>query len=38
MDKEDILHICKGILLNHNRNEFESVASDVDEPRACYTE
>ena len=22
---KDILHLCKGILLKHNRNEFESV-------------
>ena len=25
MDKENVVHICNGILLNHKRKEFESV-------------
>ena len=25
MDKEDVIHICNGILLSHKKNGFESV-------------
>ena len=25
MDKEDVVHICNGILLSHKKNKFESV-------------
>ena len=25
MDKEDVVHLCHGILLNHTENKFESV-------------
>ena len=25
MDKEDVVYLCHGILLNHTKNKFESV-------------
>ena len=38
MDKDDVVHIQNGILLNHKK-EWIWVSSDEEvEPRACYTD
>ena len=31
---EDLVHIHNGISLSHKKNDFQSVFSEVDEPRA----
>jgi len=38
MDKEDMVHIYKRILLSHKKEQIWVSGSEVDEPRACYTE
>ena len=38
MDKEDVVCICNGIFLNHNKEQTWVICSEVDEPTACYTE
>ena len=38
MDKEVVVHRYKGILLSHNEKQICIHSSEVDEPRACYTE
>ena len=38
MDKEDMVHMCNGILLNHKKELIWASSSEVDETRACYTE
>ena len=37
MDKE-VVHIYNGILLSHRKECIWINSSEVDEPRACYTE
>ena len=38
MDKEDMVHIYNGILLSRKKEQIWVSGSEVDEPRACYTE
>ena len=38
MDKEAVVHTYNGILLSHNKEHIWVSASEVDEPRAYYTE
>ena len=38
MDKEDVGHINNGILLSHKKEYIWVSSSEVNEPRACYTE
>ena len=38
MDKEDVVHIYNGILLSHEKEQKWVSFSEVNEPRACYTE
>jgi len=38
MNKEVVLHICKGILLGHKKECIWVSSNEVDEPRAYYTE
>ena len=38
MHKEDVVHIYKGILLSHKKEQNWVICRDVDGPRHCYTE
>ena len=38
MDKEDVVHVYNGILLNHKKEQNWVACRDVDEPRVCHTE
>ena len=38
MDKEIVVHIYNGIFLCHKKEQIWVSYSEVDEPRACYTE
>ena len=38
MGKEVIEHVSNGILLSHTKEWIWVSFSEVDEPRACYTE
>ena len=38
MDKEVVVHLYKGILLNHIKEHIWISSGKVDEPRACYSE
>ena len=38
MDKEDVVHIYNGILLNHKKEQIWVIFRDVDGPRAWRTE
>ena len=38
MDKEVVVHIYNGVLLSHKKEWIRVSCSEVDEPRACYTE
>ena len=38
MEKEDMVQIYDGILLSNTKEQIWVSSSDVDEPRACYTE
>jgi len=38
MDKEDMVHIQYGVLLNHKMEQNWVICSDVDGPRVCHTE
>ena len=38
MDKEDVAHICNGILLSHKKKRNWVICSAVDGPRVCHTE
>ena len=38
MDKEDVVHMYNGILLSHEKEQIWISSSEVDEPRACFTE
>ena len=38
MDKEAMAHIYNGILLSNKKEGTWVSSSEVDEPRACYTE
>ena len=38
MDKEVVVHIYNGILLSHKKEWIWDISSEVDEPRACYTD
>ena len=38
MDKEVVVHVYNGILLSRNKESIRVSSSEVDEPRACYTE
>ena len=37
MEKEDVAHIHRGILLSHKEEQIWDSYSETDEPRACYT-
>ena len=38
MDREDMVHIYNGVLLSHRKERIWVSSSEMDEPRACYTE
>ena len=38
MDKESVVHIYNGTLLSHKKEQMWIHWTEVDEPRACYTE
>ena len=38
MDKEDVVHIYNGILLNHKKEESNANCSIMDGPKDCHTE
>ena len=39
MDKEDVVHIYNGILLNRQkRNKICAISSNMDGPKDCHTE
>ena len=38
MDKEDVVHIYNGKLLNHKKERNWVICTDVDGPRVCHTE
>ena len=38
MDEENMTHIYNGILLSHKKEQVWLSSSEVDEPRAYYTE
>ena len=38
MDKESVVHIYNGILLKHKKEQISVSCSEMDEPRAYYTE
>ena len=38
MDKEDVVHIHNGILLNHKKEQNCVICKDVDGPKDCHTE
>ena len=38
MDKEDVEHTYKGILLNHKKELNWVICRDVDQPGVCHTE
>ena len=38
MDKEDVVPIYNGILLNHEKEQNNSICRDVDGLRDCHTE
>ena len=37
MDKEDVIHAYKGILLSHKKERISVSSNEVDEHRAYYT-
>ena len=37
MDKEDVAHICNGILLSHNKEWNNDICSNIDGPRDYHT-
>ena len=36
MDKEHVVYIYDGILLNHKKERKWVICSDVDEPKVCH--
>ena len=38
MNKEDVVHICRGILLSHKKERNNVICSNLDRPRQCHTE
>ena len=38
MDKEEVVHICDGILLSHKKEWNNDICSNMDGPRDCHTE
>ena len=32
MDKEDVVHICNGVLLSHEKEQNNAICSNMDEP------
>ena len=38
MDKEDVVHVCNGILFSHKREQNNAICSNMDGPRDCHTE
>ena len=38
MDKENVVNIQNGILLNHEKELNCAICKDVDGPRDCHTE
>ena len=38
MDKEVVVHLYNEILLSHKKEQIWVSSSEVDEPRACYTD
>ena len=37
MDKEDVVHICNGILLSHKKEWNNAICSNMDGPRGYHT-
>ena len=37
-DKEDMIHIYKGILLSNTKGQNNAICSSMDGPRDCHTE
>jgi len=37
MDKEDVVHVCTGILLNHEKERDNAIGSNMDGPRDYHT-
>ena len=38
MDKDDVVHIYKGILLSYKQEQNGAICSNTDAPRECHTE
>ena len=38
MDKEDVVHICNGVLVGHKIEQNNAVCSNMDGARICHTE
>ena len=38
MDKENVVHVYKGILPNHKTEQNWVTCTDMDGPRVCHTE
>ena len=38
MDKEYVIHIYNGILLDHKKEQNNAICSNMDGPRDCHTE
>ena len=38
MDNKVVAHIYNGLLLSHKKERIWGSCSEMDEPRACYTE
>ena len=36
--REDMEHICNGILLSHKKEQNNAICSNMDRPRDCHTE
>ena len=38
MDKEDVVHICNGVLVGHKKEQNNAICSNMDGARVCHTE
>ena len=38
MDKEDVVHICNGILFSHKKEQNNAICSNMDGAGDCHTE
>ena len=38
MDQAEVVHVYNGVLLSHKKESIWVSSSEVDEPRACYTD